>query len=98
MKLNLLSKQLGCLIRSNKFEENPSDQNLSASSLQLIILTMKISEWDEKGNAHHFGSYDTYFPFQQESPNKNVFYNVFLRQLDFFGKSSKLHLCLSITI
>ena len=47
---------------------------------------MKISKWDEKGNAHHFGSYDTYFPFQQEIPNKNIFYNVFLRQLDFLAK------------
>ena len=83
MKLNLLSKQLGCLTRSNKFEENPSDQNLSTSSQQLIILTMKISEWDEKGNAHHFGSYDTYFPFQQEISNKNMFYNVFSREMDF---------------
>ena len=42
--------------------------------------------WVEKGNAHHFGSYDTYFPFQQEIPNKNIFYNVFLRQLDFSAK------------
>ena len=47
---------------------------------------MKISKWDEKGNPHHFGSYDTYFPFQQEIPILQCLFET----AGFFGKSSKL--------
>ena len=51
---------------------------------------MKIRKWGEKVNANHFASHDTHFPFQQEIPNKNIFYSVFLGQLFFSCNSSKL--------
>ena len=39
--------------------KNPSDPNLSSSTVQLIILMMKIRKLVEKGNTNYFASYDT---------------------------------------
>ena len=44
---------------------------------------IKIRKGTEKRNTNHFASHDTYFPFQQETSDKNIFYNA--RQLHFYA-------------
>ena len=52
-----------------------------------ITLMMKINKWNIKGNSKLSGLYDTYFPFQQEIPNKHIFHSAFLRQLNVSAKN-----------